>query len=539
MTTIAHGRLTSAFLAISSGLLLASAFPEWRLWLLAWVGAAPLIVAVIRERGFWRSFGLGLLAGTTFYLITSHWVTHSMHNYGHLPIWLSYLAGLIFALALGLFNGLFAATLSLAIKRFGIWGITAAPAIWAASEWARLKLTGMGWNSLGYSQAFNPSLIQISRLGGVYVVSFALVAASCCLVFALLRQFLALALMGAFALAPLAYRIDPAPADGSMSVAAIQPNVPIPTDYYDERFFEQMKDRHLQLSYRAMDEAGGKVELVIWPESPVNFEYDRDENLRRELAEFTRKAQVHLLFNSWGAAKEGDHNSAMLIGPSGDKIAQYDKIALMPFGEYVPARRWVPFLDRVSALVADVAPGDRIVPMEVPGARLGAFICFEATRPEIARRMRLQGASALVQLTNEAWFGSTAAARQTLAHAIFRAVENNVDLIRVTNSGLSARIDNNGLVREPTPMFQTATRIWNIKSIEEARHLALTPYTRYGDAFAAACAALSLLVIAIGLIGKSRSRRDDRRTQREIRSPIGEGQPAAEVSLTRTRNELS
>lgn len=500
--------LINLLLAASSGLLLALAFPEWQLWFLAWVGAAPLIMAAAREQRLWRSFALGALTGTIFYLITSHWITYSMHNYGHLPLWLCYLVGLIFASALGLFNGLFAAALSFLIKRFGALGILAAPAMWAASEWARLKLTGMGWNSLGYSQAFNPAAIQISRLGGVYIVSFALVAGSCCLVFALLRRFLAAALMGAFALWPFAYGLGgwPDAPDGSIRVAAIQPNVPIPADYYDDRFFEQMKLRHLQLSHRAMDEAGGRVELVIWPESPANFEYDRDADLRRELAQFASRAQVYLLFNSWGAAAVGDHNSAMLIGPSGDKIAQYDKIALMPFGEYVPARRWVPFLDRVSAIVADVVPGDRAAPIEAAGARLGAFICFEATRPEIARRMRLEGASALVQLSNESWFGSAAAARQTLAHAIFRAVENNVDLIRVTNSGLSARIDNEGRLSGLTPMFQMATRVWNIKSVQEASRLPLTPYTRYGDAFAAACAALSGLALAAALIAKRRSK---------------------------------
>ena len=132
---------------------------------------------------------------------------------------------------------------------------------------------------------------------------------------------------------------------------------------------------------------------------------------------------------------------------------------------------------------------------EAAGAKIGTLICFETTRPELARRMRSAGASAFVQLSNEAWFGPTSAPRQMLATAIFRAVENNVDVIRATNSGLSARIDRYGIVSGETPMFETAIRTWNIKSEDEARGDRSTFYTRHGDVFAITCTVVSVLLL--------------------------------------------
>src|SRR5712692_6500312 len=176
--------ISNLSLAIFSGLLLVFAFPDWSLWSLGWVGTAPLIMAVVRERKFWRSLVLGSITGTIFYAGSSHWVTYSMHHYGDIPLWQCYIILIIFSATLGVFTGLFAGALGLTIKRFGGWAILAAPVIWPASEWLRLQATGMGWNPLGYSQAFQPAVIQVSQLGGVYLVSAIMVAASTALVYA-------------------------------------------------------------------------------------------------------------------------------------------------------------------------------------------------------------------------------------------------------------------------------------------------------------------------------------------------------------------
>jgi apolipoprotein N-acyltransferase len=532
--------ISNLSLAIFSGLLLVFAFPDWNLWSLGWVGTAPLIMAVVRERKFWRSLLLGSVTGTVFYAGSCYWVTYSMHNYGGLPLWLCYLILLVFSATLGVFTGLFAATLALAIKQFGDWSILAAPAVWAASEWLRLQGTGMGWNPLGYSQAFQPAVIQVARFGGVYLVSAILVAASTALVFALVyleqrRGIVVLTVAGVIAIATVLYGESLRPStdlSGSVSVAAVQPNIPVDGAWDDPKFEEQMLLRHVSLSEQAIQantkeapsngasssssEKTTSIDLVIWPESTMNFEYDRNAALRRKISEFTLRNRVYLLMNTWGFAANSDasasqYNSAVLISPAGEKIAQYDKNALVPFGEYIPARSWIPFLSGVKALVGDISPGNSLTLSEVEGAKLGTLICFETTRPDLARRMRGNGASALVQLSNEAWFGPTSASRQMLTSAIFRAVENNVEVIRAANTGVAARIDRYGIVHGETPMFDTATRTWKIKTENEARGDSLTFYTRHGDVFVIACAVISLALFVASLAPK-RASADERST---------------------------
>jgi apolipoprotein N-acyltransferase len=526
--------VSNLLLAVFSGLLMIFAFPEWNWWSLGWVCTAPLLMAVARERRFWGSFILGWTTGTIFYMGSSYWVTYSMHHYGDIALWLSYVILMIFSATLGVFTALFAGLLALTIKRFGGWAILSAPALWAASEWLRLQISGVGWNALGYSQAFQPSVIAIARFGGVYVVSALLVAASTALVFGVIyferrRGFVVLTVAIVLGIIAVIYgerlRATQPTTSGSVAVAVIQPNVPISGDWNDPKFTEQMLIRHFQLSEQAIQSTEEKpagaasptgyaagagdgthtADVVIWPESPMNFEYDRDPILQQRIASFTRRHNLTLLMNSWGFPKESassevQYNSALVIAPSGEKIAEYDKIALVPFGEYIPARNWLPFAKDIRALVGDITPGTSFTLGEAAGARLGTLICFEATRPDLARRLRRDGASALVQISNESWFGPTAMPRQMLAQSIFRAVENNVDVIRATNSGLSAFVHPSGLTEGETPLFETATRAWQIKSVTEAQGEGLTFYTRYGDLFAIVCAVASLLLVGASFI---------------------------------------
>ncbi|MEW6210662.1 MAG: apolipoprotein N-acyltransferase [Acidobacteriota bacterium] len=501
-------------LAIFSGILLTFAFPEWSLWSLGWVGTAPLIMAIARERRFWRALLLGLVTGTILYAGSSHWVTHSMHYYGGIPLWISFALMLVIALVLGSFTAVFAVSLALGIRRFGGWAILAAPILWAASEWLRHKTTGVGWIALGYSQSFQPAVIQIARWGGVYAVSALLVFASAALVFAVIylerrRGFIALSISIIVSIAAVSYGLTIRP-DGyparTISIAVIQPNDPIEAAWSDHQVIDQAIEDHINLSLRAMETEKAnsnakKIDLVVWPESPMSLNYERDSATRRALADFTSRNQVYLLFDDWGYAKENDdpsnlYNSAMVIAPSGERISRYDKIALMPFGEYVPARGWIPFMDRVPALVADLAPGTSPTLSDVAGVRLGTLICFEAIRPELARRFRLEGAQVMTQLSNETWFGQTALARQMLAHAVFRAVENDCELIRATNSGQSARIDRYGAIYDETPSFQTTTRVWRVEVASDR----LTFYTRYGDVFAWTCAAMGAMMLIASLL---------------------------------------
>jgi apolipoprotein N-acyltransferase len=535
--------VNSLWLAVVAGFLLVLAFPNWSLWSLGWVGVAPLIMAVAREQRFWRSFWLGWTTGTIFYAGSSPWITYSMHNYGGIPLWLCYFLLLLIAAILASFTALFAGLLGYAIKSFGGWAILSAPVLWAASEWLRLQLTGMGWNALGYSQAFQREVIQLSTFGGVYFVSAFLVAMSAAIVFSMVylgyrRGWMVFAVAGLLAISLIVYGIyrikrpvelTNDPISPSLSIIAVQPNIPIEGNWGDDNFVEQMVQRHIMLSEQSLKtfresaaqsraanpnpSEAEKIDLLIWPESPVNFHYNRDPKLQKQLAEFTRRHQVYLLFNSWSSADNGDaaettYNSALLINPSGELVSRYDKIALMPFGEYVPARGWIPFMDRIPALVVDLKAGREFTLGEVKNAKLGTMICFEVTRPDIARQFRLNGATLLTQLSNESWFGPTAAARQVMAATIFRAVENDINLVRVTNSGLSAEIGHTGYIFNEWPLFQTAAPYWNTGEIDKGS-ASLTFYTRYGDVFAIACALLSGVFAVAAIIYERLKKKED------------------------------
>jgi apolipoprotein N-acyltransferase len=548
--------LNNLWLAVVSGFLLVLALPNWSLWSLGWVGVAPLIMAVAREQKFWRSFWLGLTTGVIFYAGSSPWITYSMNNYGGIPLWLCYILLIIIAVILASFMALFAGVLGYTIKSFGGWAILSAPVLWAASEWLRLQLTGMGWNALGYSQAFQPILIQISRFGGVYLVSAFLVSMSTAIVFSLIylgyrRGWVVFTIAGLLAVGIMVdgkLRMPFKPSAQPIKVVAVQPSIPIDGNWSDDNFETQMMLRHITLSEEELKELlpgriqAGEVQLdppinkpaanaannsgnlsngfaasrtlVIWPESPINFHYEKDEVLRSRLTSFTRRHNVYLLLNSWGVPPEGTNvegitNSALLISPSGELISRYDKIALMPFGEYVPARGWIPFMDKIPALVADIVPGKNFTLQEVAGAKLGTMICFEVTRPEIARRFRNEGASVFVQLSNESWFGPTSAARQVLSQTVFRAVENDIDLIRVTNSGLSAEITSYGEVIDETQMFQPITRSWSVDTVEEVRSKPATFYTRYGDVFAIACTTLGGMFLIVAIVYERLKKKED------------------------------
>ncbi len=522
--------LNNLWLAIASGVLLILAFPNWNLWSLGWVGVAPLLMAVAREQKFWRSFWLGLTTGVIFYAGSSPWITHSMHHYGGMPMWVCYLVLVLIAVILSSFTALFAGVLGYTIKSFGGWAILSAPVLWTASEWLRLQITGMGWHNLGYSQAFQPTLIQISRFGGVYLVSGFLISMSAAVVFSLIylgyrRGWIVFSIAALLAITILSFgtlRTPPKPQPGSLNFLVVQPNIPIDGNWGDEDFEAKMTLRHITLSEQALDNhkkeappstdldndlrsAGGRIDLIIWPESPMNFHYERDEKLRKRLAEFTMRNKVYLLISSWGIPPEGSNaeantNSVLLIAPSGELISRYDKIALMPFGEYVPARGWIPFMNRIPALVADVVAGKNFILQEVADTKIGTMICFEITRPDMARRFRNEGASVFVQLSNESWFGRTSAARQVLAQTVFRAVENNIELIRVTNSGLSAQVTSFGEVIGETPMFETATRVWSANSVADSNNQGVTFYTRYGDIFAITCTALSAIFAIAAIV---------------------------------------
>jgi apolipoprotein N-acyltransferase len=519
-------------LAVASSALLILSFPDFNLWPLAWIALIPLLIAVCRRPQTARAFLLGWLTGTLFFFGSCYWLTYAMVRYGGIPAWLAYPLLVPGAAVLGLFPALCCLLLARMIARRGVVALLLAPLFWAALEWARLGITGQLWNALGYSQAYVTPLIQSASWGGVYSISFLIVMVNAAASYAIMKR-TARALLVSLSVAAcvsviivasnlytaglLASPVAPQP---EAIAIAVQPNVPMePVEDLSET--EALIERHKSLSASALgsweregrlDNANAvKIEgnqsresvlvsrqrvprLIIWPESPMNFTYANDAAMREWLASFAVENHAAVIFNSLEPAPaRGAYNSAVMVDEEGRKVAQYDKIRLLPFGEYVPLPRWLPGANLVPVMVGDFTPGAQYPLMQVAGARVGVFICFESAFPSISRQFADQGADVLINISNDGYLGPTPVMRQHLANTVFRAVENGRPVVRVTNTGISAYITARGEVIGATEGFKADVRIWALRRASNGK----TFYTRFGDLFAGICAALSLIVMGM------------------------------------------
>jgi apolipoprotein N-acyltransferase len=231
------------------------------------------------------------------------------------------------------------------------------------------------------------------------------------------------------------------------------------------------------------------AEIIIWPEVPGPLYYYHDFKFREEVTLLARDTHAYFLFGTVGATPQGAPlNSAVLLRPDGELVDRYDKINLVPFGEYVP--RFFGFVNRITKEAGDFAPGTRIVVFPVDGHSLGTFICYESAFPAEVREFVKQGANLLVNISNDGYFGKSAAREQHLEIARMRAVENRRWLLRATNDGITANIDPAGRISERVPMYQEAVARMNYTYTTGT-----TFYTEQGDWFAWGC----LLVSAIAL----------------------------------------
>ena len=498
--------------AAVTAILLILSFPDFEFSVLAWISLVPLIWAVVRRPAPLRALILGWAAGAVFFYGSCYWLTYSMIHYGGLPTPVAYLLLIPGALVIGLFPGLFALLLALTVKRFGLWAVLTAPVVWTAMEWARLGVTGQLWNALGYSQAYHPYLIQPASWGGVYAVSFLIVAINSAVVLVIIRRTIRTAASALLILLVVGFVMSHSrelPDAGRTSdsspvhVVALQPNVPMSVDKTAEEI-NALRERHVALSNKGLASLpnDGSPRLVVWPESPMNFSYASDKTFQDWVANFARENHTSLIFNSLEpAGPNAYYNSALLVNEDGRMIAQYDKIRLMPFGEYVPLPHWLPGASLITALVGEFTPGEKYTLMPVSIYRVGVFICIESAYPWIARRLTNEGADVLINISNDGYLGPTAVMRQHLANAIFRAVENGRPVLRVTNSGVSAAIGEDGSIREQTVAFHEDVRNWNI----DRSGIANTYYRRHGDVFVQMCAAITVIMLGAALLRRRRS----------------------------------
>ena len=501
-----------------SALLVILSFPNFDLWPLAWVGLIPLLTQLVRRPRTRSAFILGWMWGVVFFYGSCYWLTYSMIHYGHINGWISYALLIIPVALVAIFPAVCCLVLARLLERWGPIALFAAPFVWVSLEWTRLGVTGQLWNAIGYSQAYYPDVIQSARWGGVYAVGFLIVLTNAALAYLLTKKTRrALILTAIILLAVAGVIATPAifskPHSGlpNFVVVAVQPNVPMER-VGDRAETESLLAGHMSLSRSALQDlehdyllergsrgvAEALPRLVIWPESPMNFTYGSDHHLRDQVTGFVVENRTSLLLNSLEPAPQGgDHNSALMVNEQGQLVAQYDKIRLMPFGEYVPLPRWMPGASAIAPMVGGFTPGTRYTQMPLGTTRAGVFICFESAFPSIARTFANEGSGVLINISNDGYLGPTPVMRQHLANAIFRAVENDRPVLRVTNTGLTAYISRSGEIKDLSGGFQPEVRTWAVSEVTGR-----TFYTKHGDLLAITCALITLISLAATVVTK-------------------------------------
>ncbi len=505
--TIRSGAIAAASAAVA-GLALSAAMPSLDWTPLAWVGLVPLLWA-IRGRSPGRAFRLGWLAGVAFWLATTYWIVHTIGHYTAVPVPVAALVLLLMASVLACYHGAFAAGLVWMSGR-GLPALWLAPALWVTLEWLRgWFFIGFPWAALGYSQHRFLDLVQMVEVTGVYGVSALLVLFNGVVGAVVvargpeLRRLLpALAavttLLVALPLAGRTRRVQLArlPPAGTVMVGIAQGNVD-QSRKWDPAFQDETLDRYERLTHAA---AAAGAELVAWPETAAPFFFQEPGPERDRVLALARETGVSLLFGSPAAYRRLDGsvaqaNRVYLLGPDGRERDFYDKMQLVPFGEYVPFERVLFFVDRMVEAVGGIEPGRRATLFDGPaGGRFGALVCYEGVFPALTRRFVADGATYLVNVTNDAWYGPTSAPAQHLVQASFRAIENRVPMVRAANTGISALIAADGTIVWSSPLDR---EIWHVGEI--AWPGVRTVYTRVGDVFVWLCVLVTLGALGAGV----------------------------------------
>jgi len=497
------------FLAVSSGVLLTLSFPKAGFSWLAWFAFVPLLVA-LRTLSLKNGFFLGLCTGLAHYLTLLYWLAHTMSTYGHLPFYVSVPILLILSAYLALYVALFSMGLTLFYQRPLVL-LFMIPSVWVALEYIRSFLfTGFPWELLGYTQFNVLHLIQISDIFGVYGVSFCIALSNAAIFLAYLNlsgkdwqenEVKAKLASGSTVIFVLIFclvwfygkwrieSIQKLTSDSpSIKVTIVQGNID-QAKKWDPAFQIASTKKYIDLSLLAKKH---KPDLVVWPETATPFYFLRNVRLSEMVKKGIHDTGTDFLIGSpsfnFGTNSVEYYNSAYLIGPGGNVYGKYDKAHLVPFGEYIPFKKWLPFLGKMVEGVGDFNPGQKGHTIKWGDYRLGVQICYEIIFPDLSRDMIKNHASLLVNITNDAWYGRSSAPNQHFSMTIFRAVENRRSIIRSANTGISGFIDPSGRVIASTELFKDATITRSVPMLE-----GMTFYSRFGDLFAMACLGITLI----------------------------------------------
>jgi apolipoprotein N-acyltransferase len=492
-------RYVRVLLAIASGAALGLAFPNYNFYLLAWIAMGLLVLASV-DAPLKEAPLYGFLHGQVFYPVCLPWVDTVMRQYGNIDPWIA--AGFVGLIGFigGLICTLFSTGVALASRKSRLLACALAPFLWTALEYFRtnIPIIGSSWDLSGYPAAHSLALLQITSVTGIYGLCFLIAAYGSLLAYAVLTRtrlvwvvsaivtlVLVIAAVGGSYLVPVA---------APRHVAhLVQTNFPQSESYPPDWLTVHAPELN-QLEKISVDAAREQPGLIIWPEVPAPFSL-QEPMFAERATRIARDANNYFLVgvvdwkNSGGAWLAS--NSAVLINPAGQRVYTYDKIHLLPFGEYVPLRGWLTFAKRLTADISDFTPGATYGVGEIPQGKFGAFICYEAIFPSEVRRFAANGAQLLITISNDGWFGRSSAPEQHMFMARVRAVENRRWLLRDTNNGYTESIDPYGRTAA-----QLAIDVRGQLSAPYDFRSDLTMYSRFGDWFSWLC-----IFVTFGLLG--------------------------------------
>jgi apolipoprotein N-acyltransferase len=509
---------------VTSLLLLLSMPGRFGWWPLIFIALIPLLAFAARK-GPRLSFSAGLLTGFFYHAGMLYWIVIVLGRYGGLPLALSLPSMLLLAVCMGMYTALFTGLLSYLLSRekdnsrVPVRILFAAPVLWVGLDWLRgILFSGFPWMDLGYGLYSQPVLLQIADLGGHHLVTFVLVLINGSLFFVVdmfrhgnteetarkVRFTVSLAvvfllLAGSYSVLRYQQLSRVVETSTRLQVAVVQGNIP-----QDEKWTPASKKLTLDVYKGLSGEAvsNNNSTLVVWPETALPF-FPVNDPLFSTVTGWAANRDLWLLTGAPYFVINSDlqrsfknavsyFNSALLINPTGKVAGRYDKQHLVPFGEYVPLRKFLPFLEPLVESVGNFSFGSSSVPLSMGAVQLGILICYESIFPDLARQEVAAGANVLVNITNDAWYGRSSAPYQSFSMSVLRAVETRRSLVRAANTGISGFVDPVGRVMEQTPIFEALALSADVPILEEK-----TIFTSFGYLFAPACLLLvSFMVVA-------------------------------------------
>jgi apolipoprotein N-acyltransferase len=509
MKSIILESLKNYSLSFLSGLLLVCCFPTIDFYVLAWFVLVPFLLSLY-EKNPKQAFLSGVFFGIPYFFGTLYWIYHSINYYGDISFIPSIGIVFILCLYLSLFTGFFALLFSMTLKNTNLPSLFLAPIFWVSLEYLRSYVfTGFPWSSLGYSQYKVLTLIQIADITGIYGISFILVAVNGAIadiflirrrvkdipLFPLSHTVVGFSVLVILLLVTIVYgnwRMGQQMPGEYVRVSIVQGNIE-QDKKWEPAFQRYVMETYIDLSHKAVSSSPS---LIVWPETAVPFIFKKDDPRTRELIQAHSNLDTYLLFGSilYKGDQEGKtyySNSAVLLDRTGNDVYEYDKIHLVPFGEYIPLQKVLFFINKLVVGVGDYSPGNQHSLAETPFGSFATVICYEIIFPGLVRKFFTDKGNILVNITNDAWFGKTTGPYQHFSMTVFRAIENRKPLIRAANTGISGFIDSKGRIISKTELFQQVILTRDIKTNDTKSF-----YTKYGDLFSYLCIVLSIVLLA-------------------------------------------